>query len=237
MGDPLDGMVIGQFLFRLGLGLGRRGGVAPLACSNLLQQFSSGQALHQVAFDSRGVVRLLEFRRSARPSIAEYRKFRVLQAALRRQAALRQLSRRLHWYVEPTLRDDQGDTASTFDFSAGPYLDGPAADGPRFGLDEMIERIVDEVLDPRAGDDGGLIADYLFAVAQFAGRAGAASGLLIVVDASHGIRWAGLGDVSQLRDSPEQLLRRARRDPPGRRPAPDPSLTDPTEREGALWLH
>ncbi len=211
MGDPLDNLVIGQFLFRLGVDLGRRGGAAPLACTNLLQQVAPQRALHEVLVETTGVARLFEFRRSAVPTISEYRKYRVLHAALRRQADLRALSRRIHWNVEPTVRLDGRDSGCQFDFSAGPYLDGPEADGSRFGLAEMIERIVDDVLDPRAGDDGALIADYLNAVAQFAGRPGAASGLLVVIDGRHGIRWVGLDDIGQLRDSPERLLGGGRR--------------------------
>lgn len=232
MGDPLDNLVIGQFLFRLGVDLGRRAGAAPLACSNLLQQVAPQQALHQVFVESTGVVRLFEFRRSALPTISEYRRYRILHAALRRQPELRVLSRRLHWAVEPSVRVDTVDGASgpacAFDFSAGPYLDGPEADGPRFGLEEMIEGIVDDVLDPRAGDDGRLIGNYLDAVALFTGRAGAAAGLLLVIDARHGIRWVGLDDLCHLRESPERLLGRARRSRAAPSPCPDADTAPPT---------
>lgn len=98
MRDPLENIVIGNFLYGLGLSIGHRAGTAaPVGCVNLLQQTPLDRPLGDVFLRFTGTVRLFEFKRHAADKLKELRKLKVLQAAIRRRPDLRALSHQIHW--------------------------------------------------------------------------------------------------------------------------------------------
>lgn len=240
MNGPLDAVVTGQVLYRLGRELGRRlGADAPLSCTHLLQQDAGGRPLHACFGPTLAGIRLLEFERVPVAPLADRRKRLVLAAALRRQPDLRALSRRIHWYLEPLPATEGGGPMSqALQFSASPYLDhvGRGDQGDRVdrvtrtgrsaGVDPVID-LVDglvtealEALERPARDDAALVEAYLATVGCFAGRARVAAGLLVAIDRRAGIQWIDLEDIRNLRHPPDRLIAQARR--PRLAPVPPP---------------
>lgn len=214
MHDSLDSLVIGHFLYGLGLRLGQRtGATAPVACVSLLQQAQGAGSLGDFLHRRAATVRLIEFSGRARLGLQGRRKHLVLQAALRRQPDLKAISRRLHWQVEVKPVAAGGPAARgprfEFHFGARPYLDWLAGTTPDEDVDSLLDAIVDDALGPRERHDDVLLRDYLVTVARFAGRADGLAGMLIAVDAVAGIQWIAFKDLRDLRHPPARLLQRA----------------------------
>jgi hypothetical protein len=206
MRDPLENIVIGNFLYGLGLSMGQRAGAnAPVGCVNLLQQTPLDRSLGDVFIRFTGAVRLFEFKRSTASKLKELRKLTVLQAAIRNRPDLRALSRQIHWYVET--KKDHPD----FSISARPYLDMVDRKMPVLDLAGTIRDVVDQALAAQPEDNARLVDEYLKAVALFAGeRTGSSSGVLVAMDGKGGIQWVAVDDIRDLNATPMQLFERSR---------------------------
>ena len=203
MRDPLENIVIGNFLYGLGLSMGQRAGTrAPTGCVNLLQQTPMDRPLGDVYIRFPGAVRLFEFKRASADKTKESRKLFVLQAALKRRPDLRKLSQGLHWYVET--KADRPE----FHFGARPYLDMHERKEPELDFAASVKEVVDQALSSGPVADMALVQEYLDAVARFAGKkGGTSSGMLVAIDQAGGIRWVAVDDVRDLRSTPRQLIR------------------------------
>lgn len=206
MRDPLENIIIGNFLYGLGLSLGQRAGSdAPRGCVNLLQQTPLDRPLGDVFIRFTGAVRLLEFKRSTASKLKELRKLTVLQAAIRNRPDLRALSHQIHWYVE--MKKDPFE----FSISARPYLDMVERRMSALDLAGTICDVVDQALAARPDDNATLVDEYLKAVALFAGeRTGSSSGMVVAVDGKGGIQWVAVDDIRDLSATPMQLFERSR---------------------------
>ncbi len=208
MRDPLENIVIGNFLYCLGLSMGQRAGSdAPRGCINLLQQTPLDRPLGDVFIRFTGAVRLFEFKRSTASKLKELRKLTVLQAAIRNRPDLRALSHQIHWYVET--EQDRPD----FRIAARPYLDMVDRKMQVLDFAGTICNVVDQALAARQKDDATLVDEYLKTVTLFAGeRTGTSSGMLVAVDAQGGIQWVGVDDIRDLNATPMQVLENFRLD-------------------------
>src|SRR5437588_9875109 len=101
--DIYENIVIGTFLYNLGLEIGLRGrsaldlSTAPIQ----LQQTPLDPSFGDVLIANPRVVRLIEFKRAAARVKKEKAKLRVLRRILKSlPAEFEELSRQVHWYVE-----------------------------------------------------------------------------------------------------------------------------------------
>jgi hypothetical protein len=108
--DIYENIIIGQFIFGLGVAMGmshRDSPVRPTILS-LLQQTPLDQSLADVLIKNPGFVRLIEFKRAANKSVKEKVKLNLLSTSLTAVPLLTHLlavSRDIHWYVESDYRE------------------------------------------------------------------------------------------------------------------------------------
>ena len=99
-----ENLVIGNFLYALGLKVGarRRDGLAPDLAVNLLQQTPLDIVLGDVLLTGPRTVALLEFKRAAGRHSKERKKLMKIERQLEHPEfqALRNISRQIHFYVE-----------------------------------------------------------------------------------------------------------------------------------------
>jgi hypothetical protein len=118
--DIYENIVIGNFLYCLGMAIGKLGDKAlpPLAV-NLLQQTPLDRSVGDVLLRGANVLRVLEFKRKKSDHYKEYAKLEHLSRALsvENNRDLIPLSRQVHWFLESEGADGQ------FDLKIVPYLD------------------------------------------------------------------------------------------------------------------
>jgi hypothetical protein len=205
MRDPLENVTIGNFLYGLGLSMGSRAGDrAPAGCVNLLQQTPLDRRLGDVMLEYPCVFRLIEFKRRAADLRKELLKLRTLKAALKRQPDLVEVSREVHWYAETF------ESSPEFTFTARRYLNLRKRDEVPLGFVDFVNGIVDQALNTGRQTDLALIAEYLEAVAIFAGKAsGTYSGMLVSIGPNGGVRYVVVSDIRDVRLTAAQILERA----------------------------
>jgi hypothetical protein len=137
--DIYENIVIGNFLFQLGLQMGKEEEVVPI-CVTQTQQTPYDGRLSDVFITNSHFVRVLEFKRTTNNSKKEEQKLRQLQSALRAKSnpALEQISRQIHLYVESQM------VASSEEIDlrvrAVPYLDfASRAEGEWAQLQEFVQ--------------------------------------------------------------------------------------------------
>jgi hypothetical protein len=206
-----ENLVIGNFLYALGLKIGarRHDYIAPDLAVNLLQQTPLDRVLGDVLLIGPRAVALLEFKRAADRRSKEQDKLELIEAILERPKfqELRTISQQIHFYVETKdiLKKDfsfeTGDTLNN-DFSQVlPYLDLRTDD-----QGSKLEQLID-LLAFRATSAPELwktrreaCQRYLELVCICQGRFYDPSpGLLVAVGADGGTAFAPLDDLRDLR--------------------------------------
>jgi hypothetical protein len=193
--EPYENIVIGNFLYSLGLTVGQesKGLVRPM-CVNLMQQTPLDERLGDVMVANAGVTRLIEFKRKKNDSIKEETKREVLSRALGTDKHMLAISREIHWYIETS--EAEGAFVST----VVPYIDFmdetvPAITIERFTssvANEAVSRVIDEAA--RAS-----YAAYLTLVSvAHGGLQGSSGGLLINLSQEHGLRYVLVSDIRDL---------------------------------------
>jgi len=205
MRDPFENVTIGNFLYALGLSIGSRVGVnAPAACINLLQQTHLDKCLGDVMLSFPGIFRLIEFKRFGANLDKELGKLHVLKTALTSQPDLVAVSREVHWYAETAA------ATPDFKFMARRYLDLRTRDGDALDFAGFVNAVVERALQPEPSCNVALIAEYLDAVATFAGkRDGTSSGMLVGVGSDGGVRYVVVDNIRDVRLTGAQVLQRA----------------------------
>lgn len=122
--DIYENVVIGSFLYALGLEVGVAARQPASLGVNLLQQTPLDGPLADVALTNTAFFRLIEFKRTVNRSQKENDKRSALLAALDRPEGRRHLpiSREVHWYVETGERGE-------WSAAAIPYIDFGRAEG------------------------------------------------------------------------------------------------------------
>jgi hypothetical protein len=141
-----ENIVIGNYLFDLGVRMAKLRPNLPLISVNLLQQTPADRLLGDVLLANAGTCRLIEFKRAGKLTRKEMRKLAVLRDGLEKSGSreeAEELSRQIHWYVE--IREPRviGQAVVT---RACPYLD--FSDDPSFiGLNEFAFVAAEEACD------------------------------------------------------------------------------------------
>ncbi|WP_226052395.1 5-bromo-4-chloroindolyl phosphate hydrolysis family protein [Dickeya chrysanthemi] len=201
-----ENVVIGNFLYGLGISIGRqlKSGYLPGAVS-LLQQTPEDKALGDVLLDFPGTLRLIEFKAQGNTSKKELSRYRKLLPTIQESQEMLSISRRVHWYVETAPSPLRGVEAF---FS--PYLDVFEKEKPAkqpFALERFIESVADDVIASKSDERDVLEKNYLKLVrwCQGAGETGAGA-LIVVVGSGGGIEFVALEDLMALNMSYKEWM-------------------------------
>jgi hypothetical protein len=194
-----ENLVIGNFLFALGLKIGARQHdyVAPGLAANLLQQTPLDVVLGDVQLAGPSAVALLEFKRTAGKRWKERSKLRKIEALLEGPEfqELRTTSREIHFYVET------GDVLEDGFSRVLPYLD-LRTDRPGRRLELLIDDLACRARSGRelSEMDRQVCQRYLHLVCDSQGRSYYPSpGLLVGVGGNGRIAFAQVEDIRDLR--------------------------------------
>lgn len=208
--SPYENVIIGNFLYALGLAMGRQS--MPVdGCVNLLQQTPADPALGDLMLQFPGVWRLIEFKREGGDQKKEDQKRSIFLAATnprRGRTHLREVSKQVHWYADPQESHEQ------FNLRVRPYLD--PQDDLAVPMMSFAQGIVEQACSGQFTDEDEL-ADYMAIIKTFAGaRRFSAAGLLVGVSAAGGgsgasgagITYLPVSDFTDLRATARMLHER-----------------------------
>lgn len=207
MRDPYENILIGNFLYSLGLIIGKLSpDMSPPGIVNLLQQTPLDSQMADVYLGYPGVVRLIEFKRASNKSKKESIRRECLEEALTGQPDLMKVSRGIHWYVETTeaIRSELDWTTNVC-----PYIDFEKADRVNTSFDTFMNSLANSALNSRSPEySEEQIAAYLVAVGTFAGKESSSSGLLVSVDAEGALRYIAVDDIRDLANDLRRYIER-----------------------------
>lgn len=193
--DPYENIVIGNFLYSLGLTVGQLSGghVRPM-CVNLLQQSPMDRALGDVLIENAGVTRLIEFKREQNESVKEETKRLKLSRAVVRDPRMQSISREIHWYIETS------ESVASLVSRVVPYLDFADDDVAATTLEQFTESSGrDAVMRTIDEETNAAYKRYLKLVAYSHGELqGASGGLVVSYSKDKGIRYVLLADIRDL---------------------------------------
>ena len=200
MRDPYENILIGTFLYSLGIIFGRRFPKAvPPGIVNLLQQTPLDGPLADVHLNYPGIVRLIEFKRVSNSSNKEREKRTTLEHLIADKPDLQEVSRTVHWYIETREALVDWSTRIT------PYLDfGSMANG-KSSLIEFTTSIAEAVAcvqskeRDKAECDPEKVQLYLNLLATTCGKDSSSSGALVMVGKDGALRYIALENVRDLR--------------------------------------
>ncbi|MGO4382126.1 hypothetical protein AB4Z19_27980 [Pseudoduganella sp. RAF19] len=174
--DIYENIVIGNFLFSLGVAMGRRQDAEGLPISaNLLQQTPLDQGCGDVLIRGSRAMRILEFKRAKNDNSKEKAKLLHLTRALSATGNedLNSISRSVHWYISSMMRDGE------LNLRIVPYLDFQESQGDGRKFQVFIDDLVSEAT-KSGSDNSNLYNRYLQLVAMCQGSAKGSSGGVIV---------------------------------------------------------
>ncbi|MEQ1682106.1 MAG: hypothetical protein ABL916_00550 [Burkholderiaceae bacterium] len=206
MRDPYENILIGNFLYSLGLLIGAKIGDQELpGCVNLLQQTPLDSRLADVQLIYPGVVRLIEFKRRTNDSDKEAARLWLLREFIQDDAALVSVSRAIHWFVESSEAPLEWRT------DVRPYLDLDTAE-QGLSLRPFLSRLVDAALSAQGPEfPPDLLTRYLTEVGTYAGDEGtSSSGLLVTISADGTLHYVALDRIHDFRLVLNELKERAR---------------------------
>lgn len=193
--DPYENIVIGNFLYSLGLIVGQlTGGEVRPMCVNLLQQSPMDRPLGDVLIENAGVTRLIEFKREQNDSVKEETKRLMLERALRGNVRLQSVSREIHWYIETS------EKVESLVSRVVPYLDFSDSKAAATTLEQFTDWSGRAAV-MRTIDDQTHVAykHYLELLAySHGGLQGASGGLVVTYNKDIGIRYILLTDIRDL---------------------------------------
>lgn len=194
-----ENVVIGNFLYGLGVAIGRRTNTNSVPSRiSLLQQTPVDKTLGDVLLDFPGVLRLIEFKASTNHSDKEEIKHRKLSNLIKDEPELEKISLRVHWYIETAPSASNGVIANIspylFAFNNTPKPKEPQA------LGDFIESVANEAISTLSQGRNKLERNYLRYVRWCHGEEGntGAGALVVVVNAGGGISFIALDDIMEL---------------------------------------
>ena len=196
-----ENVLIGQFIYGLGLCIGKRtqSDCFPAAV-NLLQQCPEDSALGDVLLSFPGTLRLIEFQAEDRDKSKERTRQEKLQIILESDCERRHTSRRVHWYFEFSRR-----SASAFGGFFTPYIDmdfsSPSLPKQAHALNRFIASVADDVLlQPNDNDERiQQEKDYLISVRLcHVGSSSGSGALIVTVGASGEFHYIVVKDMMEL---------------------------------------
>lgn len=199
-----ENVIIGNFLYILGLYDGARMGSSALAhrAVSLLQQTPLDKSIADVLVQSPASIYIIEFKRKGASERKEDTKKKNLKAALSNLPELEQLSKKIHWYVKSDLVD------SDLQLEVKPYL-GTEKEPDLTSLENLVKKIIDK---PLTAYNIGACEKYLTTlrlaskIAEKGGK-GASSGTVVLLAAGDdGFRHAVLNDLTDIFEVHSQLV-------------------------------
>ena len=205
-----ENIVIGNFLFALGLKMGARqhASLAPDLAVHLTQQTPLDRVLGDVLLNGLKLVALLEFKRAAARRSKERSNLRKINRFLQlpEYRELKQTSRRIHYYVETTDKLEEGSFSRVL-----PYLD---LDLRTHDQERTLEKLIDDlVLDATSASPLPEMQiekyqDYLNLVCDSRGLSyNSSPGLLVGVRGDGQIAFAEVPDIRDLRTTYQNIER------------------------------
>lgn len=203
-----ENVVIGNFLYGLGVSVGARlgGNVIP-ASVNLLQQTPEDKALGDVLLSFPGALRLIEFKNADNKSDKEEIRFRKLSYALESREGLREISHRVHWYVETTPDVQSG--VKTFFSSYLSALSQLDRQREPLNLERFIAQTSRSIFSAQTdSEDPEAVSDYLKLIrwCQDVDDKSSAGALIVVCDGSGNLHYAELKNIMELSMTHEKWL-------------------------------
>lgn len=188
-----ENVVIGNFLYTLGLNIGLEKSSAP-AIINLLQQTPSDKILGDLLLEFTGVVRLIEFKNKKTSLTKEKNKLEQINISLGDNKDMLRISRQIHWYIETEPTEDKIYNRIV------PYLDAfnPSIYG-EYTIESYINKMVDEIINPDINFDIQGVKNYLQLIRNAQGNKDVGTGGLIIVANKKEIRYVQISDFMQLR--------------------------------------
>lgn len=203
--EPHENVLIGNFLYMLGLMIGSRAGAdIPPGCVNLLQQTPNDKLIGDILAEFHGAVRIIEFKRSTADLSKEKAKLILLEVGLKEKPHLRPVSEAVHWYIETTKP-----TSAHIDTHVRPYLhlqETSYQEG--IILTTFIRNFVDDILSDKvpSSKTRGYIQEYLELLPKVNGsKTTSAGGLIISASKEKGIQYLPTRDFRELGMSLENL--------------------------------
>jgi hypothetical protein len=194
--DIYENIVIGNFLYGLGVAMGSRTNnmnTAPIAV-NLFQQTPLDKPVGDLLVSGTCVMRILEFKRERNDSPKEESKLIKLETSIAalKNPEMKELSRKVHWFLSTSMKGE------FFNIRIVPYLDQrlKTNSGPK--MLEFINSIVDEVLNSKT-DKTVEFSRYLELVANSQGSpVGSSGGLITAINPNGEIRYIIVEDLREL---------------------------------------
>ena len=196
-----ENVLIGQFIYGLGLRIGKQtqSDCFPAAV-NLLQQCPEDTALGDVLLSFPGTLRLIEFQAEDRDKSKERTRQEKLQIILESDDERLQISRRVHWYFEfsPLSPAEVGGFFTPYiemDFSS------KSLPKQAHAINQFIASVADDVLLHPSDDDARIQQekDYLISVRLcHVGNSSGSGALIVTVGASGGFHYIVVKDMMEL---------------------------------------
>lgn len=208
MFNPYENIVIGNFLYGLGLAMGRYPqGVS--GCVNLLQQGPLDPVLGDVMLQFPAVWRLIEFKRDGADLGKEQVKLQMFLGATKDNEPLRTVSRAVHWFVVSGDRRKEGvSAAEALPIKVRPYLEMESTEAGGTTLEHFAQEIVRQACDGEwtSSDQLDVYMEFIALFGQLRGLN--TSGLLVGVSGQGGLMYTPVPDVSDLRGTAHMLRER-----------------------------
>ena len=209
--DIYENIVVGNFLFGLGVKLGiqhQSSPVKPISI-NLLQQQPLDRPLGDVVIANARILRLVEFKREGNKDKKEKLKWKLLSDALETEDIidLTSISRKIHWYVNSDYRAKTIGNDSNIKIC--PYLDFYNSN-IFINLTEFINKTAEEAYTETMSDEEMKWCKiYLEIVASIFGSASGKSGcLLLTVSGSGQLTYAAVDDIGDFIETRQAVLDR-----------------------------
>lgn len=193
---PYENIVIGNFLYGMGLSLGTRAGAkAPLGSINNTQQTPLDCELADVWVKFPGISRLLEFKRRGSSTKKDLRKRAALEIGINGSEQHLAVSRRIHWFAEIV-----ADEVGRVDLVLKPYIDFDKRASTTLSLSQYIKEFTDAALDPSDFEPSGTEVSAYLRLLNKVTRSGETSngGLMVNVDQEGVLQCIPLSDIRDL---------------------------------------
>lgn len=204
--SPYENVIIGNFLYGLGLVMGQEPRRVE-ACVTLAQQTPLDTVLGDVMLQFPGAWRLIEFKRVGADLSKELVKLHMFRGATSKDRNLRRASLRAHWFVKsgPHLIDAFDDRA--FRIFVRPYLDLEGCGG--LPLEEFVHQVVKDAHAPEIPTKD---FDLYLRLTKLLGGLDRyeTSGLLVGFSESGGLVYMPLDDITDLKCTAKLLRDRMR---------------------------
>lgn len=204
--SPYENIIIGNFLYGLGLAMGRKPERVD-ACVTLAQQTPLDAVLGDVMLQFTGAWRLIEFKRVGADLSKELVKLHMFRGATSKNRNLQKASLRAHWFVETGQHVIDALDNSEFKMLVRPYLELESHGG--ISLEEFTRQVADDAHAPEIPTKDFDL--YLRLIKLLGGMDRyEKSGLLVGFSESGGLVYMPLEDITDLKSTGKLLCDRLR---------------------------